>query len=477
MRFLAFLLLLAAPLAAQPRLLAPIQGFSFPVFLTHAPGQPDYLYIVEKGGTLRSYHRPTGAVATIHTFGGLTTSGERGFLGLAFHPDFATNGHAYCYTSVPKSGVGINHESLLRRLTFTSATTADPASDTPVLRFDQPYGNHNGGWIGFGPDGFLYIATGDGGDRDGPDDHSQDHNSLLGKLLRIDVNGDDFPGDPNRNYAIPVSNPFAPAAGLVAQEIWSYGLRNPWRCAFDRITHDLYIADVGQDYREEVNFQPASSIGGEHYGWRLREGLIATPTGGVGGPKPDGAIDPVYDYTHGSGDSQGYSLTGGYPYRGPSPSLQGKYFFADYATNRVWSLEIDQSTNPAIMAAGSFTDWTDTLNATISGSLSNPTSFGEDSDGNLYIIGRFGDIHPLVAEPRSPRIRAVSLADTTVTLHIDHLTPGTTNSLQRTTTPDLPDSWSDVASFSTLAGTTTLTDAPSPVSTSLYYRVLSVITP
>src|SRR5690606_17874433 len=251
----------------------------------------------------------------------ITTDSERGLLGLAFHPDFSDT-RMFFVNFTDSSG-----NTVVRRYRVESGeppSTVEAGSALDLLKLEQPFSNHNGGWMGFGPDGYLYIAVGDGGSGHDPQNNGQNKNSLLGKMLRIDVNGDDFPTDSSRNYAIPDDNPFVGADGL--DEIWAYGLRNPWRNSFDRETGDFWIGDVGQSTREEINFQPAASTGGENYGWRLREGSIATP-GAVGGARPAGNVDPVYDY----GLSGSQSITGGYVYRGSAmPQLRGHYFFADY---------------------------------------------------------------------------------------------------------------------------------------------------
>jgi glucose/arabinose dehydrogenase len=244
-------------------------------------------------------------------------------------------------------------------------------------------------------DSQLYITTGDGGASNdtGPghtlgSGNAQDTtNNLLGKVLRIDVDGDDFVTDENRNYAIPDSNPFVGVRG--DDEIWSYGLRNPFRASFDRATGDFYIADVGQNAREEINFQAAASAGGQNYGWRIREGSIPTP--GVGGDAPPGAIDPIYDYLHGSGSFEGNSVTGGYLYRGPVTELQGLYVFADFISDHIWAFD------PAD-PAGSIMVLDDALLPNV-GSIDSVAGFGEDAAGNLYIVDIGGEIFRVVAAP------------------------------------------------------------------------------
>ncbi|MEM7542519.1 MAG: PQQ-dependent sugar dehydrogenase [Pseudomonadota bacterium] len=395
-------------------------GFSSPVFLTHAPGIAERLYVIEQGtaGTARikSINMTTSTVTTVLTLNGVSTGGERGLLGLAFHPNVASNNYLYVYLSVPAAGLG-NHDSLIRRYELSGPDMINAGSARDVLRFSQDFSNHNGGWIGFGPDGYLYIASGDGGAGGDPNNRAQNLNSLLGKMLRIDVDGDDFPLEPNRNYAIPASNPFVGAAGL--DEIWHLGLRNPWRASFDRLTGDLYIGDVGQGSKEEISFQQGSSAGGLNYGWRVEEGFTCFDNSQTGGNPPCAdpiLIAPVYDYDHGSGPFEGFSVTGGYVYRGPADAiLDGDYFFADFGNAHVWSLQVDRSTG--LLVPGSLTDWTTTLNNSIAGSLSLIASFGEDSQGRLYIVGLGGTIYLLEGnDPPPPPINteAVPLAPAAV---------------------------------------------------------------
>ena len=210
--------------------------------------------------------------------------GEQGLLGLAFHPDYANNGFFYVdYTDV-------NGNTKVARYTVSKndPNIADPNSVFPILSQSQPFSNHNGGQLAFGPDGYLYIALGDGGSGGDPQENGQNLQTWLGKILRVDVNGDDFPGDPNRNYAVPPDNPFVGNPNAL-EEIWAYGVRNPWRCTFDRVTGDFFIADVGQNSWEEINFQPAASTGGENYGWDVLEGMHCFED------DPAGKLQPVFE--------------------------------------------------------------------------------------------------------------------------------------------------------------------------------------
>ena len=319
-------------------------GLSNPVFVTSAPGEPDLLFIAEQEGAIRILDLQTGLVnpTPFLTITDLSynVGGVRGLLGMAFHPDYANNSLFYVYIT------DVNQDSLIRQYQANpGGLTADPTSATTILGIPQIDKYHYGGWIGFGPnDDLLYIASGDGGPGNDTDNDAQTiTGTLRGKILRIDVDGDDFPADANKNYAIPPTNPFVGTVG--DDEIWVYGLRNPWRSSFDRATGDLYIGDVGQNAREEITFQPAGSSGGENYGWRAREGTISNP--GMPDPDPLGAIDPIYDYLQGTAALEGYSVTGGYVYRGPIQDLQGKYFFGDFVSEQVWSFEFngDSRTN------------------------------------------------------------------------------------------------------------------------------------
>ncbi|HEX5791347.1 MAG TPA: PQQ-dependent sugar dehydrogenase, partial [Luteolibacter sp.] len=244
----------------------------------------------------------------------------------------------------------------------------------------QPYSNHNGGWTCFGPDGMLYIGSGDGGSGNDPENRAQDLGTLLGKILRIDVSK---PGP----YRIPADNPFVGKQGARG-EIWAYGLRNPWRCSFDRQTGDLWIGDVGQNQWEEINFMPAGKGAGANYGWRLREGLIETPKKGIGGPKPEPCVEPVHVYAHGSGPMQGLSVTGGYVYRGPISSLKGRYIFADFQQPRLWSLRLENG--KAVDLQNHSGSWKPSQ-----GNFNLISSFAEDLEGNLYVICLSGDLFML----------------------------------------------------------------------------------
>jgi len=369
-------------------------GLSSPIFMTHAPGDSSRLFIALRGGAIRILDLNTGVLdpTPFLSMTGISTTGEGGFLGLAFHPNYSQEGmpgYGKFYVNVTTASTTTTR---IREFSVSenNPNQADLASMREILSFSQPQTNHNGGWIGFSPnDNYLYIASGDGGGSNDSDSghtagtgNAQDTtNNLLGKMLRIDVTGDDFPADAARNYAIPPTNPFVGETG--DDEIWSYGLRNPFRNSFDRVTGDLWIGDVGQGAREEINFQSGDDPGGANYGWRLREGTISTPSGGVGGARPPGNVDPVYDYNRDADPFGGSVVTGGYVYRGPDPSLQGRYFFLDSrnspdpADDNYWMFDPD---NPF----GTVENIDAQLTPDI-GTVQFPVSFGEDAKGNLYI--------------------------------------------------------------------------------------------
>lgn len=334
--------------------------FDEPVHVTHAGD--DRLFVVEQPGRIRVIHAQRGEVleAPFLDIVSLVNSQgfEQGLLSVAFHPDYAANGEFFVnYTRRPDGATVV-----ARYRVSGDPNVADPGSAEILLTIPQPERNHNGGLVKFGPDGYLYIGTGDGGgagDRHGTIGNGQDPGALLGKILRIDVND----GEP---YAIPGSNPFVDAAGY-RPEIWSLGWRNPWRFSFDRATGDLYVADVGQGQYEEVDFQPASSAGGENYGWRIMEGNHCYSSADC---DQSGLVRPVAEYNH----DFGCSVTGGYVYRGEQyPWLDGVYVFADYCSGIVWSLERD--------ASGA---WLMTEQMDVDFAVS---SFGEDVVGELYLAG------------------------------------------------------------------------------------------
>ena len=306
--FLSFLLTLPAQAAVQEI----ISGLSGPVRLV-APEGDSRLFVVQRNGLVLLFDQQGGPLGTFLDISSQTsTSGERGLLGLAFPSDYSQTGRFYL------SFTDLGGDSRVDRFQVDpgNPNQADPGSQFNLLTVEQPYANHNGGHITFGPDGMLYFGLGDGGSGGDPGDRAQDDQNLLGKMLRLDVSG---PGA----YAIPADNPFVSASPL--DEIWAKGLRNPWCFSFDRQTGDLYIADVGQNVHEEIDIQSFDSPGGENYGWNLMEGpdCFDPPT-----DCNDGSLVlPVYSYVHG-GTPYRCSISGGFVYRGDRiPSLQGLYFF------------------------------------------------------------------------------------------------------------------------------------------------------
>lgn len=267
---------------------------------------------------------------------------------------------------------------------------ADPTSAALLLTIGQPQSKHNGGWIGFGPDGMLYIATGDGGGSGDPGGNGQDNSVLLGKILRIDPNADDFPGDPDRNYAIPAGNPFAGGGG--APEIWATGLRNPFRASCDRMTGDLYIGDVGQNAIEEIDLAPAGT-GGLNFGWSAREGAMM-----FNGADSPAFTPPIAEYAHGTGPREGNSVTGGYVHRGDAQPIAGHYVFGDFITGNIWSIDVADIAQGTTIASGNFIIQTDNFAPAV-GSIDNIASFGEDDAGALYIVDFDGEIFRVENEP------------------------------------------------------------------------------
>lgn len=358
-------------------------GLNQPVYLTAATGD-SRLFVVEKTGLIRIVaNGQTLATPFLDLTGKVDTDSERGLLGLAFDPDYASNGRFYV-NYIDKTTLN----TVVERYTVAtpSANVANAASAQNIISIAQePYGNHKAGWIAFRPgdNKNLYIATGDGGDSNDPNGNAQNGSSLLGKALRLDVSGS------GAGYSVPTTNPFAGSASTRA-EIWALGVRNPWRNSFDRQTGDFWIADVGQGAREEINLELAGDLGGHNYGWRLREGTIETP--GVGGDAP-GLTDPIFDYTRlGTPDGLGNSITGGYVYRGPSiEGADGRYFFGDFVANRLFSFLLGADGKP--------TDFRDDTVAFLGGTgLEGLTTFGEDHLGRLYAVGINGTVVMLVPE-------------------------------------------------------------------------------
>lgn len=365
-------------------------GLSQPLYAT-APLAGGPVYIVEKGGAIKAAQ---GGVVSAFLGIPVSTSGEQGLLGLAFDPGYADSASAgYRRFFVNYIDAGNQDTVVASYRASANGLSADLASRMEVIRIDQPNGvtNHKAGWIGFKPGDAnnLYIATGDGGGSNDVFDNAQNNGQLLGKMLRIDVNGDDF-ASPTINYAIPAANPYAGVL-LARGEIYASGLRNPWRASFDSLTGALWIADVGQDAREEINFIAAASPGGQNFGWRVREGEIATP--GVGGPSQVGMVDPVLSYTR----SFGGSVVGGYVVREVGSPLFGQYVFGDFVSGRIWSIDSDGS----LQTMADATEWTAALDDGAAGALSRIVSFGHGADGELYVVDFAGKVVQVVPEPAS----------------------------------------------------------------------------
>jgi glucose/arabinose dehydrogenase len=359
--------------SAAPTLQLVVSGLTAPLYVTQPRADTSRLFVVEQPGRIRVIRNGTLLATPYLDITGLVLSGgERGLLSMAFHPNYANNGQFFVFYT------DLNGNLQVARYTVSAnPDAASTGSAQPILFIAHPsFGNHNGGLILFGPDGFLYIGTGDGGGGGDPNGNGQNKATLLGKILRIDVNA----GSP---YVVPASNPFV---GLppARPEIWAYGLRNPWRFSFDLVTRQLYVADVGQGEREEINVQPATSTGGENYGWNIMEGTLCfSPASGCA---QTGLVLPVLDYDH----SQGCSVTGGHVYRGSRfPILAGHYFYGDYCGGWVRSFRYLNG------AAHDERDYTLEF-----GNLGNITSFGEDTRGELYIVTQGGNVYRIV--PANP---------------------------------------------------------------------------
>jgi glucose/arabinose dehydrogenase len=322
-------------------------------------------FVVEQAGQVRLWRDGEfQATAFLDLRGQISSGGEQGLLGFALDPQYASNGRFYVdYTD--RNG----DTQVVRYLrSALDGDRADPLSARTILTVDQPEANHNGGLVVFGPDGMLYVGLGDGGgggDRHGPEGNGQNKDTLLGKILRIDVSGD--------TYSVPPDNPFATGGGR--GEIWAYGLRNPWRFSFDRTTGDLYIGDVGQNRMEEIDYAPHTSRGGENYGWNLFEGSTRFRAG-----EADNLVPPVAEYEHENGR---LSVIGGYVYRGEAfPALEGIYFYGDFGSGTLWGLwpEEGQWTSRVLLETGI-----------------NISSFAQDHDGELYVVDIGGRVLKLVA--------------------------------------------------------------------------------
>lgn len=354
-------------------------GFERPIWAGMPAGSTGKLWVMEQAGKVWIVDLASGRRESepfLDIVQDVSRKGnEEGLLGLAFAPDFMKSGRYYVNFTDKE------HFTRITRFTTENRRTTDPASGEVILKFKQPYQNHNGGWVAFGPDGMLYIGNGDGGSGNDPENHGQSMDTMLGKILRIDVSG-------KTGYTVPKDNPFVNRKDA-KPEIWAYGLRNPWRCSFDRTTGDFWIGDVGQNNWEEINHMPKGKAAGANFGWRLREGDRQTPKPGVGGDSPRGAVDPVYVYKHGGGPSEGMSVTGGYVYRGPIKELQGRYVFADFQNPRIWSFKLKNG------KADDFKDHTADLQPE-GGRITLIPSFAEDNEGGLFLVDMTGAVYRIV---------------------------------------------------------------------------------
>jgi glucose/arabinose dehydrogenase len=389
-------------------------GFSNPIFADAPAGDTGRLFVAEQGsGTsalIRILDLTTNTInpTPFLTVTDIVAGGEQGLLGMAFHPNYASNGRFFVNVTAPGGAFGSGVTQIREYVAVGDPLTASTAVPAPVpilLSFDQPQTNHNGGWIGFSPRagdaGNLYIASGDGGSANDegtghvePGGNAQNTSSLLGKVLRINVETDAFPSDAARNYSIPSGtdgNPFADGVDG-APEVFAIGLRNPFRASFDSTEGHMYIGDVGQGAREEVDFQSADRPGGgDNYQWRLREGSIETE-GDVGGEAPPDSTGPIDDYDR----TIGTTITGGYVYRGADiPGLDGTYLYADFGSGRIFALRHDGT---AVTAPRE--DVTSILAPGGPLVISNPASFAEDALGELYILDYAdGEIYRITAIP------------------------------------------------------------------------------
>src|ERR1043165_1009941 len=374
-------------------------GFTSPVDIQTCGD--NRLFIVEQAGRIRIMSKSGVINATpfLDISSRVQSSGnEQGLLGLAFSPNFKQDGYFYV-NYINGSSAGSTRISRFQ-VNPTDSNLALANSEVILLTFTQPYTNHNGGQVSFGPDGYLYDWQGDGGSGSDPQGNGQNKNTYLGKILRLDVSNHDT------TFTIPPTNPFVGQANT-QWAIWAYGVRNPWRNSFDRITNDLWIGDVGQDAYEEIDFQPASSTGGENYGWRCREGFHACPNCNTSGcPASTSFVDPIYEVPQ--ANTSVCSITGGYVYRGTQYSrMWGLYFHSDFCTGRIWSIRnLGNNTFDADSPAVA-------VNGTTGFLTNNVGTFGQDNNGELYIAGRSnGRIYHITERIDCNPVAFISLQDT-----------------------------------------------------------------
>jgi glucose/arabinose dehydrogenase len=405
---------LSVPLHAQLTTTEVARGLDSPVAAVADPTNPETLFIVEQGGLIRvARHGVLLDEPFLDLRAAVASGGERGLLGMALAPDFAESGRFFV-NFTDRSG-----DTVVARFRRTAETplTADRASRFDFRwpdgrrTIDQPFANHNGGHLAFGRDGYMYIGLGDGGSGGDPRNFAQNPRSLLGKMLRLDVN---VPDDDSRGYRVPDENPFVDGRPISALgEIWAFGLRNPWRYSFDDWTRGgtgaLLIGDVGQDAREEIDFEPAGA-GGRNYGWRLREGRQAYDSRTAPAFLP--LTEPIYDY----GRSVGEAVTGGGVYRGAAldPSFNGRYFFADFVSGRVWSLGLHIAADDGSASADDEREHTASLGGR--SRLGSISSFGVDAHGEMLLLNYDGGVVLRVSPdfavvPGAPQLTATAGGD------------------------------------------------------------------
>jgi len=397
----------------DPHFIEIASSLTNPVAIANADDGSNRLFLCERAGRVRIYDiNARGLLGTpfLDIIPSVESSnGEEGLLGIAFDPDYANNGYFYVNYITPES-TNANAPDTTRISRFSVSTNspniADPTSEYVIMEIGQPYNNHNGGDMHFGSDGFLYISTGDGGSGGDPQNYAQDMTSMLGKILRLDVSVDQFPADAKKNYGIPASNPFVGMTGI-NPEIYHYGLRNPWRFSFDRNTDDMIIADVGQNNLEEVDIAYAGAAG-LNFGWKCMEGTdqFSNTTYCNNGIANNDFEPPIFEYDH----TIGFSITGGYMYRGSVFSnFQGWYFCTDYVTNILYLLE---QTTPG--------NWTSSDQGDNNG-IANVSAFGESEAGELYALSLSDDkLYRLIDRSVCPN--TVSVPTITNTVHSAVLT-------------------------------------------------------
>ncbi len=423
----AALFLAPSAAAADPPLFTEVvaAGLSSPTAVVSPPGDTTRLFVLQKDGVVRLVDDGVLLPTPFLDLRPLVPEEAwNGLLGLAFHPDFASNGTFYVHH--PRGLTTSDRLTIARYTLSADPDVADPASRDEILVLPYPGipGHHLGGWIGFGPDGYLRVPLGDGhttGFEAGGGARAQDLASPWGKLLRIDVDGDDFPGDPDRDYAIPPDNPYVGQGGDEA--VFARGLRQPYRACFDRVTGDLWIAEVGRWDREEIDFIAAGSPGGQDFGWDCTEGALCTPNGNcdcvASPPTP-----PLYDYTH----DDGCSIAGGAVYHGPAiPELDGRFFFGDWCTNRVWSVA---------QSGGVLVDVVEhTAELSPPGGFQSILSISEGGDGELYITDDVA-VYRVVAQRWTDLGGGTSgVNGTLVATGTGPLTPGSLNPVSLTGAP------------------------------------------